>query len=137
MSVQTGPDPATRTTPPSGPVVAVLGRQSRVAGLPQHLPPGWELRFTADLDEVRPGELVVLSGATVDEVRSARAALPGATRIVALIEDWAPAELVSGVLTAGADVCVRGGHPGILAGHLVACHRRQLTERRPDLPGGE
>jgi hypothetical protein len=115
--------------PAAQPVVAVLGQQSRVAGLPQHLPSGWRMRMLPGLDDVRTGELVVLSGATVQGARTARSVLPPATRIVALIDDWAPAELVSGVLDAGADVCVRGGHPGILAGHLVACRRRQLAER--------
>jgi hypothetical protein len=33
------------------------------------------------------------------------------------------------VLTAGADACVRGGQPAILASHLVACRRRQLAGR--------
>jgi hypothetical protein len=115
--------------PTAQPTVAVLGQSSRVAALPQHLPHGWRMRMADSLDSVRPGELVVLSGATVHDVRLARAVLPQATRLIALIDDWAAAELVSGVLTAGADVCVRGGHPGILAGHLVACRRRQLSER--------
>jgi hypothetical protein len=115
--------------PAAQPTVAVLGQPSRVAALPQHLPHGWRMRMADGLDTVRPGELVVLSGATVHDVRLARAVLPQATRLIALIDDWAAAELVSGVLTAGADVCVRGGHPGILAGHLVACRRRQLSDR--------
>ncbi|GAA4937638.1 hypothetical protein [Actinoplanes utahensis] len=133
MLVQLDHDAATEGTAPAAqPVVAVLGRLSRVAGLPQHLPSGWHMRSVPDLDAVQPGDLVVLSGATVPDVRLARAALPHDTRVIALIDDWAPAELVSGVLTAGADVCVRGGHPGILAGHLVAC-RRRLAERWSDL----
>ena len=37
------------------------------------------------------------------------------------------------MLTAGADVCVRGGQLAILAGHLVACRRRQLADRWSDL----
>ncbi|WP_433790137.1 hypothetical protein [Actinoplanes sp. CA-252034] len=115
--------------PAPQPTVAVLGQFSRVAALPQHLPHGWRMRRIDGLDAVRPGELVVLSGATVHDVRMARAVLPQTTRVIALIDDWAAAEVVSGVLTAGADVCVRGGHPGVLAGHLVACRRRQLSER--------
>lgn len=122
-------DTDTRTAPAAQAVVAVIGQRSRVAGLPQHLPGGWHMRLAPGLDTIQPGELLVLSGATVHDVRLARSVLPPDTRILALIDDWAPAELVSGVLTAGADVCVRGGHPGILAGHLVACRRRQLTER--------
>ncbi|KUL42173.1 hypothetical protein [Actinoplanes awajinensis] len=133
MIVELNREAATTTSrapaPAADPVVAVLGHQSRVAGLPQHLPSGWTLRHLTDVDDARPGELVLLSGAKADDVRRARAVLPRATRIVVLIDEWAPAELVAGVLTAGADVCVRGGHPAILAGHLVACRRRQLSER--------
>ncbi|WIM99129.1 hypothetical protein ACTOB_002768 [Actinoplanes oblitus] len=121
--------------PAADPVVAVLGQQSRVAALPPHLPSGWQMRQLGSIDDARPGELVLLSGARAEDVRLARAVLPRASRVVALIDEWAPAELVAGVLTAGADVCVRGGHPAILAGHLVAC-RRQLAERwaNMDLP---
>ncbi|MBG0562292.1 hypothetical protein [Actinoplanes aureus] len=115
--------------PAPDPVVAVLGQPSRVASLPHYLPHGWTMRTIPGLDAARPGDLVVLSGATIAVVRQARAALPAETRVIALIDDWAPGELVAGVLSAGADVCVRGGHPAILAGHLVACRRRQLTDR--------
>ncbi|GAA4602869.1 hypothetical protein BJY16_004401 [Actinoplanes octamycinicus] len=120
---------STAPAPAADPVVAVFGQQSRVAALPPHLPSGWRMRQLGSIDEVRPGELVLLSGARTEDVRLARTVLPRATRVVALIDEWAPAELVAGVLTAGADVCVRGGHPAILAGHLVACRRRQLAER--------
>ncbi|MEV6305315.1 hypothetical protein AB0M02_38285 [Actinoplanes sp. NPDC051861] len=119
--------------PADPPSVAVLGQRSRVAGLAQYLPHGWTLRLIAELDEVRPGELLVISGAGPYDVRLARRVLPPSTRIVALIDDWAPAETVAGVLTEGAHVCVRGGHQGILAGHLVACRRRQLAERWTDI----
>jgi hypothetical protein len=120
----------TRTT---SPVVAVLGRPDRVTGLPGHLPAGWSVRAARDLDDVRPGELVMVVHATTPEVLAARAMLPRRTRIVAVVDERAPAELVAGVLTAGADVCVRGGHLAILAGHLVACHRRQLADRWAEL----
>ncbi|HET6529935.1 MAG TPA: hypothetical protein VFH03_04865 [Actinoplanes sp.] len=120
-------DPAVARAP--NPVVAVLGRPERIAGLPEHLPAGWSLRAARDLDDVRPGELVMVTHATTQDVVAARAMLPRRARIVAVVDERAPAELVTGVLTAGADVCVRGGHPAILAGHLVACRRRQLAER--------
>ncbi|WP_229074602.1 hypothetical protein [Actinoplanes sp. DH11] len=119
----------TAPAPAPDPVVAVIGQRSRVASLPQHLPSGWSMRLVSGVDDVRPEELVLLSGATVHDVRVARAVLPRETRLVALIDDWAAVELVAGVLTAGADVCVRGGHPAILAGHLVAVRRRQLAGR--------
>jgi hypothetical protein len=111
------------------PVVAVFGHPGRVAGLAQQLPSGWTLRAAKDLDEVRPDELVLFAGATVGQIATARAVLPHRTLIVALVDDQAPGEVVAGVLTAGADVCVRGGQPAILAGHLVAGRRRQLARR--------
>ncbi|MEV4704359.1 hypothetical protein [Actinoplanes sp. NPDC049316] len=111
------------------PVVAVLGRPSRVAALGAHLPGGWTLRFAAGLDDVRTGEILLLSGAKRPDVVRARAALSARTRIVALVDDDAPADLVAGVLSDGADVCVRGGQPVILASHLIACRRRQTADR--------
>jgi hypothetical protein len=113
----------------AAPVVAVLGRPEWVATLPAHLPPGWRLRPVAGPGDVRPGEIALLTDASEADVAAARRALPRRTRVVALLLDDAPAESVAGVLTAGADVCVRGGQPAILAGHLVACRRRQLAER--------
>jgi hypothetical protein len=111
------------------PVVAVFGHPGRVAGLPHHLPSGWSMRRPPDIDDVRPSELVLFANATVQQVVTARSVLPSRTRIVALVDEDAPAEVVAGVLTAGADACVRGGQPAILASHLVACRRRQLAER--------
>jgi hypothetical protein len=118
--------PATATPPP---VVAVLGRPGRVAGLPAHLPAGWTMRVAGNLDDIRPDEIVLFTDAGVAAVHTARGVLPRRTRIVALVDPDAPAELVAGVLTAGADGCVRGGQAAILASHLVACRRRQLAER--------
>src|SRR4029453_16817308 len=97
------------------PVVAVLGHPGRVAALGPHLPSGWALRSPGTLEEVRPGELVLLSGATEAGVLAARAALPRRTLIVALVDDHARAQLVAAVLSGGAEVCVRGGLPAILA----------------------
>jgi hypothetical protein len=111
------------------PVVAVFGHPGRTAGLAQHLPTGWTVRRAAGLDDIHPGELVLFAGATVQQIVTARAVLPSRTLIVALVDDQAPGEIVAGVLTAGADVCVRGGQPAILASHLVACRRRQLADR--------
>jgi hypothetical protein len=116
---------------PAGPrpTVAVFGAAGRVAGLSQNLPAGWLVRHPADLDDVAPDELVLFAGAAVRDVVLARRILPARTQVVALVDDVAPAELVAAVLTAGADACVRGGQPAILASHLVACRRRQLASR--------
>jgi hypothetical protein len=110
-------------------VVAVLGPAARVAGLAAHLPSGWSVRAAAGLDDVSPDELVLFTGPAVRDIAPARRLLPGRTQLVALVDDTAPGETVAAVLTAGADACVRGGQPAILAGHLVACRRRQLAGR--------
>nr|BFE71524.1 hypothetical protein GCM10020092_048250 [Actinoplanes digitatis] len=115
----------------------MLGYEGRVAGLAQHLPLGWSLRHPGDLGGALDAEIVVVSGATVKDVGAARAALPATTRIVALVDDAAAGALVAGVLTAGADLCVRGGPPAILASHLVACRRRQQQAERRDDPAAD
>jgi len=111
------------------PVVAVLGPAARVTGLASHLPAGWSVRTATDLDDVHPDELLLFVGPAVRDVALARRLLPHRTQLVALVDDSAPAESVAAVLTAGADACVRGGQPAILASHLVACRRRQLAGR--------
>ncbi|WP_127503637.1 hypothetical protein [Actinoplanes solisilvae] len=111
------------------PVVAVVGRMGRVTGLSRHLPPGWSVRHATGLADLRPDEIVLLAGATVGDVEAARQALPARTMIIALVDEEAPGESVAGVLTAGADACVRGGQPAILAGHLLACRRRDRADR--------
>ncbi|MEV4641840.1 hypothetical protein AB0J80_31295 [Actinoplanes sp. NPDC049548] len=111
------------------PVVVVLGHPGRVAALRSHLPSGWSVRFASGPSDVRADEIVLISGARVDDVRAVRAAVASRTRVVALVDEDTRADLVAGVLTAGADVCVRGGQPAILASHLVACRRRQLADR--------
>ena len=116
-----------------GPAVAVLGHPGRIAGLNRHLPAEWTLRTAKGLNDVRPDEIVLCSGASVREIAAARRVLPARALIVAVVDGQAPADLVAGVLTAGADVCVRGGQPAILAGHLQACRRRDLTGRWPHL----
>jgi hypothetical protein len=112
------------------PAVAVLGPPGgRVNGLAGHLPSGWSVRHAADIDDVSPDELILFVGPAVRDVALARRLLPGRTQLVALVDETAPAEAVAAVLTAGADACVRGGQPAILASHLVACRRRQLAGR--------
>lgn len=120
------PMPGLRST---APVVSVIGQYSRVAGLERFLPSGWVVRRCRGLDEVAPDDLVLLSGATRQDVEAARKVLPRRVRVVTLLDDGAPPDTVAAVLTAGADACVRDGHLAILAGHLVACRRRQTAER--------
>ncbi|GGQ61945.1 hypothetical protein [Couchioplanes azureus] len=117
-----------------GAAVVVLGQAGRVAALAAQLPAGWSVRFAASAREVDPGEIVLISGAREGAVRDARAVVARRTRIVALVDEDAAADLVTAVLTAGADACVRGGQPAILASHLVACRRRQLADRWTNVP---
>lgn len=116
-------------TKSSKPVVAVLGNPARLAGLAAQLPTGWALRAAAGPGDVRPDEIVLIAGAGEAEVRAARAVLPRRVAVVAVVHPDASADTVAAVLTEGADVCVRGGAPAILASHLVACRRRQLADR--------
>ncbi|MCO8271337.1 hypothetical protein M1L60_12105 [Actinoplanes sp. TRM 88003] len=111
------------------PAVAYLGHPGRVAGLSTHLPSGWTLRRAAGLDDIGAEEIVLIAAGTIRDVETARRVLPRRSMIVALVDEEAPAEIVAGVLTAGADACVRGGQPAILAGHLVACRRRDRATR--------
>jgi hypothetical protein len=140
MLVQLNRSDSHRTSTPSAidlpltgheprPVVAIFGNPGRVAGLAAYLPAGWSIRVPRDLDDVHPDDIVLFTHAAVRDVITARAVLPRNSRIVAVVDDTAPAELVAGVLTAGADTCVRGGQPAILASHLVACRRRQVSDR--------
>jgi hypothetical protein len=110
-------------------IVAIFGDPGRVAGLAAQLPAGWSIHRPRDLDDVHPGDIVLFARATVQDVVTARMLLPRRARIVALVDHDAPAGLVADLLTAGADVCVRGNQPAILASHLIACRRRQLTDR--------
>lgn len=120
----------TVTTGTAGvPVVSVLGQPGRVAGLPQQLPSGWIVRRPRSLDDIGPDDIVLISGATLPDVETARAALPWRTRIVALVDESASPSLVADVLTAGADGCVRDGRTAVLASHLVGCRRRQVADR--------
>jgi hypothetical protein len=121
------------TTKSQAPVVAVFGQPGQVAGLAIHQPSSWAIRRPRDLDDVRLDDIVLFAHSSLAEVAAARAVLPRRTRIVAVVDAEAPAELVADVLTAGADVCVRGGQPAILASHLVACRRRQLADRWSNL----
>jgi hypothetical protein len=111
------------------PVVSVFGHPGRVAELAGHLPAGWSMRRPRGLDDVHFDDIVLIGGAVERDIDAARAVLPRHTALVAVVDEFASAAEVAAVLTAGADVCVRAGRPAILASHLVACRRRQVTDR--------
>ena len=115
------------------PVVSVFGHPGRVAGLAAHLPAGWSMRRPRDLDDVHPADIVLIGGAVERDIAAARAVLSRRTRIVAVVDEDASTDVVAAVLTAGADVCVRGGRPAILASHLVACRRRFGCDQGADV----
>ncbi|MFC0028721.1 hypothetical protein ACFFMM_04185 [Micromonospora chaiyaphumensis] len=113
-----------RSTDPTAPTVTVLGDPGRIAGLARRLSTAWRVRHTASLDHVQPGELVLLVHPVVAAVARTRRALPAGCALAVLVPGDADTATIADVLLAGADVCVRDGSTAILAGHLVACHRR-------------
>jgi hypothetical protein len=74
-------------------------------------------------------DLMVLGAATGELVSAARLLYPDAS-IVAVIDADSPVEPLVEVLQAGADACVRAGSPAVLAGHLMASHRRRQRAAR-------
>ncbi|WP_213454413.1 hypothetical protein [Rhizomonospora bruguierae] len=122
---------ADQTVTLARPVVRVVGDACWTAGLSQRLPASWAVRPGTGPDDAAPGELVLLVRPDPAAVAGAVDRLPAACPVVVLLEEGAPAEAVERVLAAGADACVRSGSTAVLAGHLMACHRRRLT-----WPGG-
>jgi hypothetical protein len=111
--------------------VAVVDRVGQVDGLAPFLPARWATRHFDSLYAVASFDLMVLGGATPELVAAARLLHPDGS-IIAVIDADAPVEPLVGVLQAGADACVRSGSPAVLAGHLLASHRRRVREGRAD-----
>jgi hypothetical protein len=109
--------------------VAIVDRVGLVDGLAAFLPRRWATRHYDSLYAVGAFDLMVLGGATGELVSAARLLHPDAS-IVAVIDASAPVEPLVEVLQAGADACVRAGSPAVLAGHLLASHRRRLRAAR-------
>jgi hypothetical protein len=111
---------------PTGGAVRVVGDAGSgvIARLVRQLPPSWTVTPAAGVAVAGPDDLALLVYPTPAEVEAAHRTLGGGTRLVVLIESTATADRVAEVLEAGADTCVRAGSAAVLAGHLVACHRR-------------
>jgi hypothetical protein len=109
--------------------VAIVDRVGQVDGLAAFLPRRWATRHYDSLYGVGGFDLMVLGGATGEMVSAARVLHPDAS-IVAVIDADAPVEPLVDVLQAGADACVRAGSPAVLAGHLLASHRRRQRAER-------
>jgi hypothetical protein len=109
--------------------VAVVDRVGQVDGLAAFLPRRWATRHYDSVYAVGGFDLMVLCGATGEMVSAARVLHPDAS-IVAVIDTDAPVEPLIDVLQAGADACVRAGSPAVLAGHLMASHRRRQRAAR-------
>ena len=109
--------------------VAVVDRVGQVDGIAGYLPRRWATRHYDSLYAVGAFDLMVLGGATGEMVSAARVLHPEAS-IVAVIDAEAPVESLIEVLQAGADACVRAGSPAVLAGHLLASHRRRQRAAR-------
>jgi hypothetical protein len=109
--------------------VGVIDHVGHVDGLAAFLPLRWATRHYDSLYEVAGFDVLVLGGATPRLVAGARLIHPDAA-IVAVIATDAPASLFVATLQAGADTCVRAGVPAVLAGHLLATHRRRARQVR-------
>jgi hypothetical protein len=109
--------------------VAIVDRVGLVDGLARYLPRRWATRHYDSLYAVGGFDLMVIGGATGEMVSAARVLHPDAS-IVAVIDADAPVEPLIDVLQAGADACVRAGSPAVLAGHLLASHRRRQRAAR-------
>jgi hypothetical protein len=105
--------------------VAVVDRVGHVDGLAPYLPRRWATRHYDTLFAAGGCDLLVLGGATPDLVAAARLMHPEAA-VIAVIDAHAPVEPLVAILDAGADACVRAGASAVLAGHLVASHRRRV-----------
>ena len=109
--------------------VAIVDRVGQVDGLAAFLPRRWATRHYDSLYAVGGFDLMVLGGATGEMVSAARVLHPDAS-IVAVIDADTQVEPLVEVLQAGADACVRAGSPAVLAGHLLASHRRRQRAAR-------
>ncbi|SBT52387.1 hypothetical protein [Micromonospora auratinigra] len=121
----------------SAPTVAVLGDATQVTGLSRRLPPAWRVLHTPDVEYVRPGELALLISPGPAEVARIRRRLPAGCALAVLVDRAASAATIADVLQAGAEVCVRAGSTTVLAGHLVACHRRRTRPAAAQVSPGE
>ncbi|MFE9205580.1 hypothetical protein [Micromonospora sp. NPDC007230] len=115
----------------TAPTVAVLGDPTLVTGLARQLPTAWRVLPTPSIDCVQPGDLVLLICPHVDTVGPTHRRLPAGCTLAVLVDHDAAASAIADILQAGADVCVRAGSTAILAGHLVACHRRASRPPSP------
>jgi hypothetical protein len=113
--------------------VAVIDRVGHVDGLAAYLPRRWATRHYDTLFAADSCDLLVLGGATPDLVAVARLMYPEAS-IIAVIDAQAPVEPLVAILAAGADACVRAGASAVLAGHLLASHRRRMGTKHSERP---
>jgi hypothetical protein len=113
---------ATRLGPLGAVVVAVLGREMALDALATALPAGWSVLSYA-APEAALADVVVLFAATPEAVRGLRRVSRGIP-IVAVASPGAEAEVILGLLGAGADACVRASDARLVAAHVLACIRR-------------
>ena len=109
--------------------VAIVDRVGQVDGIAGYLPRRWATRHYDSLYAVGAFDLMVLGGATGEMVSAARVLHPEAS-IVAVIDAEASVESLIEVLQAVSDACVRAGSTAVLAGHLLASHRRRQRVAR-------
>lgn len=103
--------------------IAVVDPDGRVNGFAKYLPLRWSVQHHNTLYSVSDPDLLVLGSATPELARAAHLIYPD-TAIIGVVDAEAPDMLFVDVLTAGADTCVRAGASAVLAGRLIASHRR-------------
>jgi hypothetical protein len=108
-------------------VVHVQGHRLSAEALTRALPSGWVAvqpqAEPAGRDGLTVPDLVVLANPSAGAVRTARSEQP-TVRLLAVVREDADVGSVVAILDAGADACVRGEHPAMVAAHLLALHRR-------------
>jgi hypothetical protein len=109
--------------------VGVIDHVGYVDGLSSCLPMRWATQHYDSLYEMGAFDILVIGGATPHLVAATRLIHPDAT-IMAVIDANATTALLMATLHAGADACVRAGGAAMLAGHLLATHRRHLRQDR-------
>jgi hypothetical protein len=119
-----GDAPHTTTT------VTLIGCEHLAAALASHLPSWCHVDTVDRLDEAGAADILVVGAATPVAVATAAGWHPSAI-VVGLIDTAAPVSAVVGVLGAGADMCVRGREPAVLAGHLLVSLRRRPPTGEP------
>jgi DNA-binding response OmpR family regulator len=105
--------------------VLIVGRTTLLPDLAAHLPRDWRIQ-RAELTVGARADIVLL--VEPDPAQISRVALDAPeAAVIAVLSPFSDQDEVVRVLEAGADACVRTQNAAIVAAHVEACRRRQLT----------